>query len=113
MWSERSRLRWRAAISLSTRSSGALMSASQVSEQLVQFVVALAQAAFAARTAAEALPPDAAEGLAQLAKAPPPLDRIATLLRTVADPNQPPPTVPDALPEPLAKVLEALVEAVK
>jgi tetratricopeptide (TPR) repeat protein len=80
------------------------------SPQLAQLVLALAQAAFAARASGTPLPPDAAEALAGLAELPPPLGAIAPLLEAVASGQALPPP-PPGLPPELARILQALVEA--
>jgi tetratricopeptide (TPR) repeat protein len=82
-----------------------------VSDDLVKAILALAQAAFQARVGG-ALPPDAAEALAQLADAPAPLDAVGAFLRAVAD-GKPPPPVPGALPAKLREILDTLAEAIR
>ncbi|MBU0494083.1 MAG: tetratricopeptide repeat protein [Chloroflexi bacterium] len=83
-------------------------------EQVVQFVLALAQAAYQARPSGRGsgspLDPQTAEALAQLADAPPPFDAIAAFLQTVAAGGALPPA-PPGLPPELARILDALVEA--
>jgi tetratricopeptide (TPR) repeat protein len=81
-------------------------------QQLAQLVLALAQAAYQARVSRAALPPDAAEVLAQLADAPPPLGAVGTFLQDVAA-GKPVPAVPRGLPAEVEQVLRALGEAVK
>jgi len=81
-------------------------------EELIGAILALAQAVFATRTGAAALPPDAAEALAQLAAAPPPLNDVAAFLQAIADPDAAVPPVPDGLPEKLAEILHALAKAI-
>ena len=73
--------------------------------------MALAQAAFQAR-AGGALPPEAAEVLAQMADAPAPFDALGGFLQAVAG-GGPLPALPEALPDELRQVLEALAEAVR
>ena len=80
-------------------------------DEVVQFILALAQAAYTARHSAVPLPPDAAEALAQLADAPAPFPAVGAFLRAVAE-GQPVPTVPEGLPEVVREILEKLAEAV-
>ena len=79
-------------------------------QQLAGFVLALAQAAYAARAGGAPLHPEAAEALAQLADAPPPLGGVGLWLQAVAA-GQAVPPVPPGLPPDLAQILDALVEA--
>ncbi len=81
-------------------------------EQLAQLILALAQAAYQARASRVALRPDAAEVLAQLVAAPPPLGAVGALLQDVAS-GKPVPAVPPGLPPALKEILDQLVEAVK
>ncbi len=81
------------------------------SAEAAKAVVALAQATFQAR-AGGALPPDAAEVLAQMADAPAPFDALGAFLQAVAA-GGPLPALPGALPDELREVLEALAEAVR
>ena len=73
--------------------------------------MALAQAAFQAR-AGDALAPEAAEALAQLADAPAPWGALGGFLQAATD-GGPLPALPDDLPDELREVLEALVQAVR
>lgn len=83
-----------------------------IPRQLVEGILALAQAAYAARAQQAALPPDAAEALATIEEWPPPLNGIAPFLRSVADGGAVPP-VPPGLPEELGKICQALIEALR
>jgi hypothetical protein len=78
----------------------------------VQAILALAQAAYTARYSQTALPPDAAEALAQLTDAPAPFPALGACLRAVAD-GQAVPGVPAGLPAPLRAMMETLVAALE
>lgn len=78
-------------------------------EQLIQLLLALAQAAHQARESNTTLDPQAAEFLAQMREADPPLDAFAAFLAAVAEGETPSP--PAGLPEPMEKLAEALLEA--
>jgi hypothetical protein len=80
-----------------------------VPDELVEGILALAQAAYQAR-AGGALGSEAAEALARLAAAPPPFPAIGAFLEAVAA-RQPLPPIPDPLPDQLGKILTALAEA--
>ncbi len=92
------------------RGEGAAVPQAEVDQQLYKPVLALAQAAYRARVSGAALPPDAAEALAQVANLPAPLGEMAGFLRSVAE-GQPIPPVPGGLPKELADILQAVVEA--
>jgi tetratricopeptide (TPR) repeat protein len=77
-------------------------------DQLAEPILALAQAAYFARTSNTPLPPEAAEVLAQLAEAPPPLNDVAAFLQSVAKGQAPPP--PANLPPKIKEILEVLAE---
>jgi hypothetical protein len=81
-------------------------------QQLAGFVLALAQAAYAARAGGAPLHPEAAEALAQLADAPPPLGGVGLWLQAVAAGQDVPPP-PPGLPPDLAQILDALLEALQ
>ena len=81
-------------------------------DEVVQFILVLAQAAYGARQGNTPLPPDAAEMLAQLAEAPAPFPAIGAFLRAIAE-GQPVPAVPAGLPEAVREMLEKLAEAVE
>ena len=85
-------------------------SAEQI-RQIRDYVLELAQAVYAARTSKSSLPPDAAEALAQLSEAPPPLGAVAPFLQAIAA-GQPAPPLPVGLPPEVAEVLEALVKGI-
>jgi hypothetical protein len=91
------------------RGDGAVGPSAEQVRQIREYVLALAEAAYAARTSRSPLPPDAAEALAQLAQAPPPLGAVAPFLKAIAD-GQPAPPLPVGLPAPVVEVLEALVK---
>ena len=78
-------------------------------EQAKQAFLALAHAAYQARTVQSGLDPQTAEILAQLETQPPPLPAVAAFLKAVAD-GHPPPTVPDGLPPELREMLQALAQ---
>ncbi len=80
-----------------------------VPKEVVEFVTALAQAAYHARQAGQPMPPDAAEALAQLHQAPPPFPAIAAFFEAVAGGH--PATVPDDLPPPLDAICAELLKA--
>ena len=82
----------------------------QVDPQLVQVILALAQAAHQARSSRAPLPPEAGEVVAQLMEQPGPLGQVGLFLSTVAA-NEAVPAVPAGLPPQLAPILEALAEA--
>jgi hypothetical protein len=82
------------------------------SQKLVEFILALAQAAYSARTAQAPLPPEAAEALAQLSDAPAPLSAVAPFLQAVADGKDLPP-IPPALPPIIAQILQKLTDELK
>ncbi len=86
--------------------------APRVDEQLVQFILELAQACYAIRTQSLAMPPDVAEALEQLSAAPAPLNTVGAFLRAVAG-GGPVPSTPAGLPEELEKIVAALGEAVR
>jgi len=86
--------------------------AANLPNQLLQAILALAQAAYSARASKTPLPPDAAEALAQLAEAPPPLGAVSSFLQAIAA-GQSVPSVPVGLPPEVAGILEKLVEAVE
>jgi tetratricopeptide (TPR) repeat protein len=81
-------------------------------EQFARAILALAQAAYHARTAGVPLPPDAAEALATLAERPPPLSEIPPFLHAIAA-GQAIPPIPSGLPSELAEILQTLAETVK
>ncbi|MCH8295890.1 hypothetical protein IH992_32835 [Candidatus Poribacteria bacterium] len=93
------------------RGEGTEAQAGEVSAQFVQAVLALAQAAFATRTGNAALPPDAAEVLAQLKELPSPFGSVGAFLQAVADGGAVP-SVPAGLPSAVAEILEKLAEEV-
>jgi hypothetical protein len=66
----------------------------------MQFLTALAQAVYEARRTGTPLDPQAAEALAQLAQAEPPLEALGTYLDALARGEDAP--APAGLPEPLA-----------
>jgi tetratricopeptide (TPR) repeat protein len=77
-------------------------------------ILALAQAAHAARFHATSLPLEVAEALAQLASFPAPVGAIGTFLERVADPKAPLPNdIPPGLPAPLTDILTQLLDALK
>ncbi|WP_420629084.1 tetratricopeptide repeat protein [Candidatus Leptofilum sp.] len=78
--------------------------------QLAQFILALAQAAYQARSTNAPLPPDVEEAIAQLMEQPGPLGQIGLFLSAVAA-NEPIPAIPPGLPPQLAQILQSLVEA--
>lgn len=80
------------------------------SADLVQFILALAQAVYAARSAQTALPPEAAEALAQLAEAPPPLGPVGDFLQVLAR-GEPAPPIPPGLPGEMTEILQKLAES--
>jgi len=82
-----------------------------VPKEVVQAILALAQAAYTARDSQTALPPDVAEVLAQLDAAPDPFPALATFLRTIAK-GEPVPNIPPGLPESLRAICAELVKAV-
>ena len=77
--------------------------------QLTVALLALAQSVHQARTQHRAPEPDTAEALAQLAGLPDPLGAFGRFLQALARGEDPPP--PPGLPEPLAQVAAALLEA--
>jgi len=86
--------------------------AANLPNQLLQAILALAQAAYSARAGNAPLPPDAAETLAQLAELPPPIGAVSSFLQAIAA-GQAVPSVPVGLPPEVAGFLEKLVEAVE
>ena len=82
----------------------------QVDPQLVQVILALAQAAHQARSSRAPLPPEAGELVAQLMEQLGPLGQVGLFLSSVAA-NKAVPAVPAGLPPQLAQILEALAEA--
>ncbi len=83
-----------------------------VEAQLAPVVLALAQAAFEARARDGPLPPEAAEGLAQLDALPAPLNDAGAFLNAVAAGGTVP-AVPAGLPAAVAEILGKLKEAVE
>ena len=83
----------------------------EVGDDVVKFVLAVAQAVFQAR-ASGALDPEVAEALAQMAGAPEPFKALGFFLQKIAD-RQPLPAVPAGLPAELGKIVEALAEAIR
>ncbi len=81
-----------------------------LSKEVVEFITALAQAAYQARQADIKIPPDAAEALKQLDDAPSPFPSVAAFLRAIADGHEA--SAPDNLPPPLDQICDALLEAV-
>jgi hypothetical protein len=79
--------------------------------QIREFVLALAQAAYAGRMSKTPLAPDVAEALAQLSEAPAPLSAVGPFLRAFAA-GQPAPPLLVGLPQPVVEVLEALVKRI-
>jgi len=77
--------------------------------RLMEALLALAQSVHQARTQHRAPEPDTAEALAQLAGLPDPLGAFGRFLQALARGEDPPP--PPGLPEPLAQVAAALLEA--
>ncbi len=75
-------------------------------------ILALAQAAYQARASRVALRPDAAEVLAQLVAAPPPLGAVGVLLQDVAS-GKPVPPVPPGLLGEIEHIMKELVKAVQ
>jgi tetratricopeptide (TPR) repeat protein len=94
------------------RGEGAGAPAAGVSEEVVQAIGAIAQACLQARAGNGPLPPDAAEGLAQLAGAPAPWGAVAAFLQAVAA-GHPVPPVPVGLPPAVAEVLDALAKGIQ
>jgi tetratricopeptide (TPR) repeat protein len=94
------------------RGEGSGAASPRLSEQLMQALLELARACYAARTSKSPLPPQAAEVIAQLGEAPAPFPVVAAFLHAVAA-NQPVPPVPADLPPQLAELLTALAEAVQ
>ena len=76
--------------------------------ELLQALIALAQAVYQARVQGQPLPPDAAEALAQIAKLPDPLPAYAAFLHAIAAGTTP---APPTLPEPLAAIATELLAA--
>ena len=76
--------------------------------EIVQAILALAQAAYIARHRQTALPPDAAEALAQLTDALAPFPALGAFLRAVAD-GRAVPGVPGGSPELVREMMEKLV----
>jgi len=101
----------RAELERLARGEGTEAQAGEVSAQFVQAVLALAQATFAARAGNAALPPDAAEILAQLKELPSPFGSVGTFLQAVAEGGAVP-SVPAGLPSAVTEILEKLAEAV-
>jgi tetratricopeptide (TPR) repeat protein len=94
------------------RGEGAAEATAGVPDGLMRALVALAQACYQAHASQTLLPPDAAEALAQLREAPPPLAVVGSFLQAVAG-GQPLPPVPADLPPPLHDLVNALAEAVR
>jgi tetratricopeptide (TPR) repeat protein len=82
-----------------------------VSDDLMEALVALAQVCYQARADQTPLPTDAADVLAHVREAPPPLPIVGSFLQAVAD-GQPLPPLPPDLPPPLTELLQALTQAV-
>jgi tetratricopeptide (TPR) repeat protein len=93
------------------RGEGTAAATAGVPDGLLRALVALAQACYQARAGQTPLPPDAAEALAHLQEAPPPLSVVGSYLQAVADSRPLPPLPPD-LPQPLAELLQALAQAI-
>lgn len=79
--------------------------------QLAEPLLALAQAAYAARASRSELDPEAAEAVATLCGLPPPLAEIGVFLQAVAAGKEPPP-LPAELPAELARICEGLKQAI-
>jgi tetratricopeptide (TPR) repeat protein len=84
----------------------------QVDEQLVKFILSLAQLCYQVRVNKTSLPPEAAEALAQLCAAPVPLSEVGASLQATASGEAMPP-LPDGLPPAIAGILQALQEALE
>jgi tetratricopeptide (TPR) repeat protein len=84
----------------------------QVDEQLVKFILQLAQLCYQVRVNQASLPPEAAEALAQLCAAPAPLSEVgASLQATAAGETLPP--LSEGLPPAIAGILQALQDALE
>jgi tetratricopeptide (TPR) repeat protein len=79
----------------------------QVDEQLVKFILQLAQLCYQVRVNKTSLPPEAAEALAQLCAAPAPLSEVGASLQATAAGGALPP-LPEGLPPAIAGILQAL-----
>ncbi|MCP5085399.1 MAG: tetratricopeptide repeat protein, partial [Rhodobacteraceae bacterium] len=101
----------RAELDARNRADGAGQAANPLANpQLVQFVAALAQAAYQARAANASLPPEAAEALAELMEQPGALGQIGLFLSAIVA-GEAVPAVPAGLPPQLTDILQALVAA--
>ena len=81
----------------------------RIEGELRQFILQLAQLCYQVRRAGAALPPQAAEALAQMQAAPPPLDAIGAFLQAAAE-GRPLPPLPSGLPLPVEEMLKVLQE---
>jgi hypothetical protein len=83
-----------------------------VPDELLQAVVALAQATYTARMSQSPLAVEVNEVLAQLAELSSPFNHLASFLQTVGA-GKPVPAIPAGLPPEMQQLLTALAEAIK